>query len=98
MLNILRMQRIEIGLSTAPIKIGDKTYLVGSYVIKRDQPHGGNIAFKFTLGAWTTVETTASGTDIPNRTFTNPPTGATAFTAVVDAWKSRLGPSSGRCV
>jgi len=40
MVNILRVQRIEIGLSTAPIKIGDKTYPVGSYVIKRNQPYG----------------------------------------------------------
>lgn len=40
MVNILRIQGIEIGLASAPIKIGGTTYPVGSYVIKRDQPYG----------------------------------------------------------
>lgn len=52
----------------------------------------GNIAFKFTLGAWTTVETTPAGTDIPNRTFTIPPTGAVTITAAIGAWKFSTGP------
>jgi len=40
MVNILRIQRIEIGQATAPIKVGEKTYPAGSYVIKRNQPYG----------------------------------------------------------
>ncbi|MBL0171433.1 MAG: hypothetical protein IPP90_11995 [Gemmatimonadaceae bacterium] len=39
-INIMRLQRIEVGLATEPIKIGAVTYPVGSYVIKRDQPYG----------------------------------------------------------
>jgi hypothetical protein len=38
--NIMRLQRIEVGQATEPIKIGTTTYPVGSYVIKRDQPYG----------------------------------------------------------
>ncbi len=38
--NILRIQRIEIGQATAPFKVGTTTYPAGSYVIKRDQPYG----------------------------------------------------------
>jgi hypothetical protein len=38
--NLLRVQRIEIGQATAPIKVGTVTYPAGSYVIKRDQPYG----------------------------------------------------------
>jgi hypothetical protein len=40
LVNVLRAQRIEIGLATAEIKIGSDTYPAGSYVIKRDQPYG----------------------------------------------------------
>ena len=40
MVNLLRMQRIEVGQATGEIKIGDGTYPAGSYVIKRDQPYG----------------------------------------------------------
>ncbi|MBK9547720.1 MAG: hypothetical protein IPO52_01090 [Gemmatimonadetes bacterium] len=40
MVRILRVQRIEVGLATAPIKVGDSTYAAGSYVIKLDQPYG----------------------------------------------------------
>jgi 8-oxo-dGTP pyrophosphatase MutT (NUDIX family) len=40
LVNILRGQRIEIGQATQPVKVGDKTYPAGSYVIKRDQPYG----------------------------------------------------------
>ena len=38
--NLLRVQRIDVGQATAPITIGSVTYPVGSYVIKRDQPYG----------------------------------------------------------
>jgi hypothetical protein len=39
-LNLLRVQRIEVGQATAPVKVGNVTYPAGSYVIKRDQPYG----------------------------------------------------------
>lgn len=38
--NIMRIQRVEVGLATEPIKVGAVTYPAGSYVIKRDQPYG----------------------------------------------------------
>jgi hypothetical protein len=38
--NLLRVQRIEIGQATQPVRVGNATYPAGSYVIKRDQPYG----------------------------------------------------------
>jgi hypothetical protein len=38
--NLLRVQRIEVGQATAPVKVGTVTYPAGSYIIKRDQPYG----------------------------------------------------------
>lgn len=40
LVNLLRVQRIEVGRATAPVKVGAITYPAGSYVIKRDQPYG----------------------------------------------------------
>ena len=40
LVNILRVQRIEIGQATSEIKVSDGTFPAGSYVIKRDQPYG----------------------------------------------------------
>jgi hypothetical protein len=40
LVDILRIQGIEVGVATAPVKVGDSTYAVGSYVIKLDQPYG----------------------------------------------------------
>ena len=40
LVNILRIQRIEVGLATGEIKTSDGTFPAGSYVIKRDQPYG----------------------------------------------------------
>ena len=40
LVNILRLQRIEVGIARAAIKLEDGTYPAGSYVIKRDQPYG----------------------------------------------------------
>lgn len=40
LINILRIQHIEVGLATQAIKIDSITYPAGSYVIKRDQPYG----------------------------------------------------------
>jgi hypothetical protein len=38
--NILRMQGIEVGRATAGIKVTDGTFPAGSFVVKRDQPYG----------------------------------------------------------
>lgn len=40
MVNLLRVQRIEIGQATQPVKVGNITYPAGSYIIKRNQPYG----------------------------------------------------------
>jgi hypothetical protein len=40
LVNILRIQRIEIGQATSEFKTSDGTFPAGSYVIKRDQPYG----------------------------------------------------------
>ena len=46
----------------------------------------GNVEFKFTLGSWATVETSANGSDVPNRSFTVPSVGAATLDVVVAAW------------
>ena len=38
--NVLRIQQIEVGVANEPVKVGDRTYPAGSYVVKRDQPYG----------------------------------------------------------
>jgi hypothetical protein len=40
LVNILRIQRIEVGQAKAEIKTKDGTFPAGSYVIKRNQPYG----------------------------------------------------------
>jgi hypothetical protein len=40
LINVLRIQRVEVGRAEREFKIGDTTYPAGSYVIKRDQPYG----------------------------------------------------------
>jgi len=40
LVNILRIQRIEVGQAKSEIKTDDGTFPAGSYVIKRDQPYG----------------------------------------------------------
>jgi hypothetical protein len=40
LINILRAQGIEIGVTTSELKLSDGTYPAGSYLIKRDQPYG----------------------------------------------------------
>ena len=54
----------------------------------------GPVEFKFTLGSWETVELSASGGDVPNRTLTVPPAGAVTYTGTVAAW--RTGPVAPR--
>ena len=38
--NVLRVQGIEVGRATAEIKLKDGTFPAGSFVVKRDQPYG----------------------------------------------------------
>ena len=38
--NILRMQGIEVGRATAEIRVKEGTFPAGSFIIKRDQPYG----------------------------------------------------------
>lgn len=40
LVNLLRVQRIEVGVATAEFKTAEGTFPAGSYVIKRDQPYG----------------------------------------------------------
>jgi hypothetical protein len=40
LVNILRVQRIEVGQATAEIKVSEGTFPAGSYVVKRNQPYG----------------------------------------------------------
>jgi len=60
----------------------------GEYVITLPDDVRGAIEFKFTLGSWETVETTASGGDVENRSFTIPAVGTATFTGSVAGWRS----------
>jgi zinc carboxypeptidase len=40
LINMLRMQGIEVGSAKAEVKLKEGTFPAGSYVIKRDQPYG----------------------------------------------------------
>src|SRR5690606_9233762 len=40
LVNLLRAQRIEVGIATAEFKTSEGTFPAGSYVVKRDQPYG----------------------------------------------------------
>jgi hypothetical protein len=40
LVNTLRAQGIEVGVTSAEIKAGDQTFPAGSYVIKQNQPYG----------------------------------------------------------
>ena len=40
LVNLLRMQGIEVGRATAEVKVKDGAFPAGSYVVKRDQPYG----------------------------------------------------------
>ncbi len=51
-------------------------------------PAGAALEFKFTLGTWETVETTAAGGNVPNRSYTVPVTGEAEYFGVVAAWAS----------
>jgi predicted alpha/beta superfamily hydrolase len=59
----------------------------GGYALTLPDSVRGAIEFKFTLGSWESVETTTTGGDVANHTFTVPATGAATFTGVVAGWK-----------
>ena len=40
LVNLLRVQGIEVGQASAELKLSDGTYPAGSYVVKRNQPYG----------------------------------------------------------
>ena len=40
LVNILRAQRIDVGVASSEIKTSDGAFPAGSYVVKRDQPYG----------------------------------------------------------
>ena len=65
-----------------------------AYVIALPVSVRGPVEFKFTLGSWESVEQTASGGDVPNRTFTVPPAGAASYEGTVAAWAH--GPAAPR--
>ena len=65
----------------------------GAYAITLPASVRGAIEFKFTLGSWASVETTATGGDVPNRSFVVPATGAAPYAGAVAAWRS---PSTAR--
>ena len=40
LVNMLRMQGIEIGKATGEVKLREGTFPAGSFIVKRDQPYG----------------------------------------------------------
>jgi hypothetical protein len=40
LVNLLRMQGIEVGRATADVKLKEGTFPAGSFIVKRDQPYG----------------------------------------------------------
>ena len=40
LVNLLRVQGIEVGRTTSEVKVAEGTFAAGTYVIKRDQPYG----------------------------------------------------------
>ncbi len=66
----------------------------GEWVIALPETIRGPVEFKFTLGSWETVEQSASGGDVSNRTFTIPAAGAVTYSGTVAAWRS--GPAAPR--
>jgi len=59
----------------------------GGYAITLPDSVRGAIEFKFALGSWKAVETTAAGGDVPNRAYTVPAAGAATLDATVAGWR-----------
>ncbi len=66
----------------------------GGWSITLPESVRGSIEFKFTLGSWDTVEQTSSGGDIPNRSFTVPPTGAATLDVSIANWRDSTAPKN----
>lgn len=64
----------------------------GQYTLTLPTTVRGAVAYKFTRGSWATVETTATGTAVPNRTTTIPATGAATVSGSVAGWEDLLAP------
>ena len=60
----------------------------GSYTLTLPDSVRGSIEFKFTLGSWETVETTAAGGDVANRAFTRAGGTRTVIDATVAGWRN----------
>jgi hypothetical protein len=58
----------------------------GHWLITLPKDVRGNVEFKFTLGSWATVETSATGADVANRSFTIPSNGMATLDVTVVAW------------
>lgn len=72
---------------------GDSSYRLrtaggGEHVITLPDFVRGDIEFKFTLGSWESVETTASGGDVPNRAMLVPASGPATAIVSVEGWRS----------
>ena len=59
----------------------------GQYSLALPDSVRGAVEFKFTLGSWDAVEVSASGGDVPNRTYEIPATGAATYAGTVAAWR-----------
>lgn len=71
---------------------GDPRYALraeadGGYAITLPDSVRGAIELKFTLGSWESVETTASGGDVPNRAFLVPAAGVATSVVSVAGWR-----------
>jgi metallo-beta-lactamase class B len=64
----------------------------GVYTLTLPDSVRGAVEYKLTLGSWETVETTASGGDVPNRAVTIPATGAIVENVAVAAWRDGSAP------
>ena len=64
----------------------------GGWAITLPDSVRGPVEFKLTLGSWNTVETTATGGDVPNREVTVPASGAATYTARVEGWRDGRAP------
>ncbi len=58
----------------------------GHWFITLPENIRGNIEFKFTLGSWATVETSATGGDVSNRSFTIANGGTATLDVTVASW------------
>jgi metallo-beta-lactamase class B len=65
----------------------------GTWAITLPDSVRGPVELKLTRGSWATVETTALGADVPNRTVVVPPSGAATLDVAVSGWRDRFAPT-----